>query len=272
MTDFDFTAKELTLELFVRVDDAMPEIQKHPLAKLHPSEAVTIGLLYALRGSSFRAFYRWLRRELRSLFPHLPERTRLHRVLCACAAWTERFLAQPTFFGVLDSYGIELLHPRRCGRTKNQWARIGKSNGRWIAGAKLGLSINNQGQVVNWEVAPANVSDLEFLPLAHALQEQSILLADRGFLLSRKPKKAYLHKRKGRRRAGNVQVCERGQWPPRRLVETVFALLTQIFALKHLTQRQRPGVVMHVAYAIAAYNICTSWHGAVDLHLAQFAL
>lgn len=273
----DFTASQFTLELFVRVDDAMSEVKKHPLAKLHPSEAVTIGLLYALRGGSFRAFDRWLRRELPSLFPRLPERTRLQRILCAACAWTKRFLAGSSFFGVLDSYGIELLHPRRFERTPHQWARIGKSNGRCgsplgRAGAKLGLSINNQGQVVNWEVAPANVCDLEFLPLAHALCEQSILLADRGFLLSHKSNKAYLHRRKGWKRAENVKVCERGQWPPRRLIETVFALFTQVFNLKHLTQRQKPGVRMHVAFAIAAYTICAVWHGKVRLHLAPFAL
>lgn len=266
------TAPDFTLELFVRVDDAMHEIKKHPLAKLHPSEAVTVGLLYALRGGSFRAFYRWLRRELQALFPHLPERTRLLRILCSCASCTKRFLAQPSFFGILDSFGIELLHPRRAGWTKSQWGRLGLSNGRWIAGAKLGLSINNQGQVVNWNIAPANVSDLEFLPLAHELKDYSILLADRGFLLSCKAKKAYLHKRKGRVHPQNVQICGRGQWKARRLIETVFGLFTQVLRLKHLTQRQQPGVAMRVAFAIAAYNLCISWHGSVSLHLAPFAL
>lgn len=89
------TACDFTVELFVRVDDAMPEVKKHPLAKLHPSEAVTLGLLYAWRGGSFRAFDRWLRRELKTLFAHarLPERTRLHRILCACRHQTGRFLA-----------------------------------------------------------------------------------------------------------------------------------------------------------------------------------
>lgn len=108
------TAVDFTVELFVRVDDAMPQVHQHPLSKLHPSEAVTLGLLYAFRGGSFRAFNSWLHRELKSLFPRLPERTRLHRILQACHPHTTRFLAQPTFFGVLDGFGLELLHPRRC--------------------------------------------------------------------------------------------------------------------------------------------------------------
>lgn len=266
------TASDFTLELFFRVDEAMNQVPKHPLSKLHPSEAVTLGLLYAFRGGSFRRFDLWVRRELATLFPRLPERTRLHRILCACRHHTDRFLAQPSLFGVLDCYGIELLHPRRCGRTLGQWARIGKSNGRWIAGAKMGLCINNVGQVVSWSVAEANVSDLHFLPLAHKLSGHSILLADQGFLLSRKPKKAYLHRRLGRTRPDNVLVCKRGTWGPRRLIETVLALFTQVFGLKHLTQRQQPGVEMRVAYAVAAYNLASTWHGAVSLHLAPFAL
>jgi hypothetical protein len=159
------TAYEFTIELFCRVDDAMTGITQHPLASLHPSEVVTIGLLHALRGEGCRAFYRWLIKELKSLFPRLPERTRLFRHLQAQAAQTQRFLAQPTFFGVCDSFGIELIHPKREGRSEKQIGKKGKSNHRWIIGAKLGLLCNGQGQVVNWMCDTANVYDATFHPL-----------------------------------------------------------------------------------------------------------
>ena len=42
---------------------------------------VTLGLLHALKGVGNRAFYRWLTRDYRPLFPRLPERTRLFRLL-----------------------------------------------------------------------------------------------------------------------------------------------------------------------------------------------
>jgi hypothetical protein len=35
---------------------------------------VTIGLLFALKGGHFRAFYRWLKRDFDALFAGLPER------------------------------------------------------------------------------------------------------------------------------------------------------------------------------------------------------
>jgi hypothetical protein len=56
-------------------------IQKHPQAKLYPRELVTIGILFALKGGHFRAFYRWLKRAYEALFGGLPERTRWQRLL-----------------------------------------------------------------------------------------------------------------------------------------------------------------------------------------------
>ncbi|RYG63874.1 hypothetical protein EON80_20330 [bacterium] len=100
------TASEFTLALFCRVDDALSNVQPHVLARLHPSEVVTIGVLQALRGGSGRAFYRWLKKELGHLFPRLPERTRLFRLLVRHAALTRTFLAQPTLFGVCNTFGI----------------------------------------------------------------------------------------------------------------------------------------------------------------------
>ncbi len=45
------------------------------------------------------------------LFPRLPERTRLFRLFATHQDGAERFLAEPTIFGVADSYGVELTHP-----------------------------------------------------------------------------------------------------------------------------------------------------------------
>jgi hypothetical protein len=52
---------------------------------------------------------RWLTRDYRALFPHLPERTRLFRLFRTHQDWTQVFLAAPTVLGVIDTYGIELV-------------------------------------------------------------------------------------------------------------------------------------------------------------------
>jgi hypothetical protein len=57
------TTDDILLHIFYRVATTLPEIPRHPQAKLYPSELVTIGILFALKGGSFRIFYRWLKRD-----------------------------------------------------------------------------------------------------------------------------------------------------------------------------------------------------------------
>ena len=107
MTTVDFIT-----ELFIKVDDEIDD-NKHPQASLYPSEVVTLALLYALKGVGTRPFYRWLKRDYRYLFPKLPCRTRLFRLFNSHRKWIDLFMAEPSMIGVIDTYGIELIHPRR---------------------------------------------------------------------------------------------------------------------------------------------------------------
>src|SRR6267378_7559980 len=107
------TTVDLITALFYEVDEQLRTIPKHPEAHLWPREVITLGLLYALKGVGNRAFYRWLTRDYRTLFPLLPERTRLFRLFKTHQNWTRTFLAASTVLGVIDTYGVELIHPIR---------------------------------------------------------------------------------------------------------------------------------------------------------------
>ncbi len=120
------TTIDFITALFCQVDDHLSGLPKHPDARLWPSEVVTLGLLHALKGVGNRAFYRWLTRDYRALFPRLPERTRLFRLFTTHQGWTQTFLAAPTVLGVIDTYGIELIHPMREGRSPQQIGRKGQ--------------------------------------------------------------------------------------------------------------------------------------------------
>src|SRR2546421_10450808 len=95
--------------LFSEVDEQLGAIPKHPEAHLWPSAVVTLGLLHALKGVGNRAFYRWLTRDYRALFPRLPAPTRLCRLFRSPQAWTQVFLAAPTVLGAIDTCGIALI-------------------------------------------------------------------------------------------------------------------------------------------------------------------
>ncbi len=145
------TTEDFIIELYCRVADQMQDVEKHARARLYPSELVTLAFMFAIKGLGNRAFYRFVRRDFRHLFPRLPECTRLFRLFKTHRALTKRCLAAPTMLGVIDSYGIELSHPIREGRSPRQCGRTGLSNRRWIVGGKLCLLLNKFGLVVGWE-------------------------------------------------------------------------------------------------------------------------
>ncbi len=253
------TSEDFTVALFCRVDDVLKDQAKHCLANLHPSEVVTLAMLQVLRGEGNHAFYRWVQKELGHLFPRLPERTRLFRLFVQFESLGQHFLAQPTFFGIADSFGIELVHPWRERRTQRAVARKGLSNHRWIVGAKLAIVTDDTGRIVGFEVAGANVHDTSFHPLIEQWEDEMIVLADQGFKAKDDNPQ-------------NLKICARGQWNERMRVETVFSLFTVILKMKKLTHRLLAPLKARLAYTCAVFNLCTAWNGEVKLQLAPFAL
>ena len=171
------TTEDIIIHIFYQVDEQLPPLPKHSQAKLYPSELFTIGISFALKGSHFRAFYRWLKRDYDKLFAGLPERTRLLRLLKTHQAWCELLLAEPTFFTVLDSYPIELPFPICEGRS-SKIGKKGNDKGRWSVGLKLCWLLNDMGKVVAWDYDTMNVHDQHFHPLIEPLEGQTIVLAD----------------------------------------------------------------------------------------------
>jgi len=261
MTTIDFITA-----LFCQVDDQMPDLPKHPHASLWPSEVVTLGLLHALKGVGNRAFYRWLTRDYRALFPLVPERTRLFRLFTTHQDWTQAFLATPTVLGVIDTYGIELIHPIREGRSPQQIGRKGMSNHRWIVGGKLCLVLNQWGLIVAWECATANVADNTFQWLIRQFEERMIILSDTAF-----------HATEGD--PSNLKLCQRGEWQDCMLVETVLSMLTVVCHFKRVMHRVWTYFRARLAFTMAVFNVLVQWHGFqphasgfVPLSMAEFGL
>ncbi len=91
-------------------------------------------------------------------------------------------MADPSLIGVIDSYGIELIHPRREGRSAKQIGKKGLSNKRWIVGGKLCLLLNHIGLVVDWDVDTANVYDgSAFQHLVDTVADEMLVFADPHF-------------------------------------------------------------------------------------------
>jgi len=253
-------------ELFCKVDDNIDE-GKHTQAKLYPSEVVTIGLLYALKGCGQWKFWRWLIKDYRPLFLPLPHRTRLFRLLNSHRHYIERFLADPSIIGVIDTYGIELLHPIREGRSDKQIGKKGISNKRWIVGGKLCFLLNHLGLIVSWDCDTDNVYDgSAFQHIVDDVKDQMIVFSDTGF------EKIDWH-------PINLRICKRGEWNVRMLVETVLSMLTYVCDFKHSRHKAWEYFETKLGFTMALFNILVQWHGFqpdeegfVHLSIAEFSL
>ena len=261
MSDEDFI-----IALYCRIDDTLKDVPKHTQASLYPSEVVTLALLFALKGGQSRAFYRWLKKNWRKLFPHLPHRTRLFRLFVSHQFLTERFMAEPSLLGVIDSYGIELIHPVREGRSEQQIGKKGLSNKRWIVGGKLCLLLNHLGLVVDWDFDTANVYDAIFQPLITKVMDTMLVFADSHF-----------HAAAGD--PPNLKICPKGTWNERMIIETVLSMVTTICHLKKVFHRTWDQFKMRLAFTMALFNILTQWDGFkpdetgfVPLTIAEFSL
>ena len=262
MTTVDFIT-----ELFCLVDDQIGDAPKHSQAKLYPSEVVTLALLYALTGKGQRAYWRWLSRDYQPLFPQLPERTRLFRLFNSHWYWIGEFLAPPSLIGVVDSYGIELLHPRREGRSDQQIGRKGVSNRRWIVGGKLCFVLDHLGRIVDWECDTANVYDgSAFQHLVDKYRNDMVLFSNNGF-------------RKNDWHPTNLRLCKPGEWNVRMVVETVLSMLTYVCHFKHMAHKAWRYFETRVGFTLAIFNILIQWHGFqpdemgfVPLSIAEFSL
>lgn len=253
------TTEDIIIYIFCGVDDNLKGVKRVPQTHLYPSEIVTIGILFALKGGHFRAFYRWLNRDFAALFAGLPDRTNLQRLLRTHQHHCDALLADPSLFTVMDSYPIELIFPIREGRSSQQMGKKNKDKGRWSIGIKLCWLVNTFGQVVGWRWETMNRPDQEFHPLAETLHEDSIVLADLGF----------------RCQDGiplNLKLCPKGTWNDRMVIETIFSMLTVVCKAKKLHHRVPTYLNARLAYLAAMFNVLTTLFHQLHPDADQFQL
>jgi len=260
------TTEEIIIRIFCAVDDQIGATSKVPQAKLYPSEVVTIGILFALKGGHFRAFYRWLKRDYNALFGGLPDRTTVGRNLLKYEYLCDHLLETPSVLNVVDSYPVELLFPLRAGRTKQQIGKKGRDKGRWSIGMKLCWVLNTFGLVVGWSYDTMNRFDTTFHALVSAFEEDGIVLADLGF-------------RAKQANPGNLKLCRKGTWNERMVVETTFSLLTVVCHAKKMFHRRRSYLQARFAYTAAMFNLLVTFSRQLDpsadpfkVSIAQFSL
>lgn len=154
-----------------------------------------------------------------------------------------------------------MIHPRREGRSEQQYCKKGKSNHRWIVGAKFCPLIDARGQIIDWDFDTANVHDSTFTHLAEQYTTVQVL-ADGGF-------------HRSEARGGdpdNLTICQQGEEDQRMIIETVFSLWAGTLNLKKTTTRTKSHLEALLGFAVAAYNLIINWTGKTKLNTTFFSL
>ncbi len=198
---------------------------------------------------------------------NLPERSRLCRLLIKYHKLCNQFLATETFFNVLDSFGVEIIHPVREGRSNQSQvvSKKGKSNKRWIIGRKINVAINGELEIIDYQDATANVCDNTF-DTYYAEKTTAIYLTDNGY-------------RKQEKNGGtpdNFKICKKGIWNDERMwIERLFSLWVRVCNMKHFFHRSIRGFQAKVSYLVALTNITFRLNESLGFNkcsLVQWAL
>lgn len=158
---------------------------------MHLSEVMTIAI--AFHGSGYRTFKEFYTLQVlpgwRKAFPNLVSYTRFVELmpwslmLLCCFLHTRR--GKVTGISFIDSTPIEVCHPNRSKshRVFEGFVGWGKNSVGWHYGFKLHLIINERGELLAFQLTPANVDDRQPVPsLAQDLFGK--LFGDRGYISS----------------------------------------------------------------------------------------
>jgi len=191
------------LELFCDVDDFWllfgPWWQKQMLASnivqrqretnLCESEIMTILILFHQSGyRNFKTFYiGYVQRHLGNEFPKLVSYNRFVRLIARVGMplyfYLRASMGDCSGIGFVDATSLAVCHNRRIYRNKvfAGLAARGKTSMGWFFGFKLHLVVNDQGELLAFDLTPGNVDDRQPIPaLVKTLFGK--LYADKGYI------------------------------------------------------------------------------------------
>lgn len=275
--DFILTAYVIIDELYHQF--APPEVtrRRHILnAKLSDSEIITISLCGELAGvDSENAWFSFVKRNYRHLFPQLCSRSRFNRTRRALMQTTELlrqkmisvFPIPVSSYYIVDSFPLAVCkfgRARYCKAFRGHGADYGKcpSKKETYYGYKVHALITLEGYIASFEITPASTDDREGLRDLADHWSNVTILADKGYV--------------GKNMKQEMQeknIClfalkrsnSKENWPKsvrqlifklRRRVETVFSQLSGQLNAERVLAKSFQGLCTRLVNKVLAYNLC----------------
>jgi IS5 family transposase len=278
ITDFE----DFCLYVFVIVDDIWKEIaplfkRPGPSPDCSDSELIAIALVSECRGwdTETELLDHW--RPYLDLFPNFPERSRFNRRrrnLMLAINLIRKILLQHLDLSrdghcVIDSLPVPVVAFHLVPSSSGDWAahkaRFGKvsSKKETIFGYKLHLLITLSGVILDFELAPANATDLKVGEELLSQHTDLTVLGDKGYVSA--DVAANLLRRNGIRLLALRRKNQKKQLPKflvhtinkvRQIIETVNNQLSEQFGIERNRAHSTWGLCARLYTKLAAHTIC----------------
>lgn len=275
--DFILTAYVVIDDLYKQYAPSSVSQRRHVLdTKLSDPEIITISICGELAGiDSENAWFSFVKKNYRHLFPNLCSRSRFNRTRRALLQTTD-LLRQKMFavfsipfsrYFVIDSFPLAVCkfgRARYCRSFRGHGADYGKcpSKKETYFGYKVHALITLEGYITAFEVTPASTDDREGLRDLVESQADIVVLGDKGYVGDALTQEM-----------GEQGIClmalkrsnSKADWPKpvrrlifklRRRVETVFSQLSEQLNAERVLAKSFQGLCTRVVNKILAYNLC----------------
>ncbi|WP_229239262.1 IS982 family transposase [Emticicia agri] len=269
------------IEIFVRCDDfcqlfdnwlakrGVPANQNQPLSTLSDSEILTLIIFYHYSGyKCFQYYYQDLvRNVLVKDFPKIPSYNRFIELIPYQTLRLQMFLKYLSLFSIrtgnyfIDSKKMPVCDNRRIHSNKVfvGFAGRGKSSTGWFYGLKTHLIINELGQIINFALTPANISDNDDRLMNYMFDGlKGQCFGDKGYL-TKLFEQYYLRGllliTKVRKNMKNklMKIKDKINLKKRALIESVNDILMTVFDIDHTRHRNPINAMAHTFGGLIAY-------------------
>lgn len=275
--------KDFFLVSYVIIDDIYHKIipdsirfrRNYTESKLSDSEIITLAIVGEIHGiSSEKAWFNYVRKNLKDLFPNLSHRTRFNRtrrnlesVINAIRNEIGNYLGyNQSDFYIVDSMPIHV-----CGFGRAHFSKRFKdiatygycaSKKETYYGLKLHAAVTLDGYITNIELTAANVDDREILWELIPNAYQTIVLGDKGYIGDRIAQE--LKSEKGMTLLALKRSNSKSPYPKdlrnwiskhRRRIETSFSQLAEQFHVNEVLANSLSGLKARLQSKILGHNI-----------------
>jgi len=274
--------EDFILLIFVLIDDFYKSVAPNSIkfrpniekAILSDSEIITIAICGELIGiDSEKAWFNFVKKNLRHLFPKMCDRTRFNRtrrnllqVINLIFAKISSYLKDE--FLIADSFPLEVCKFGRahfCRTFKFEGAKYGycASKKQTYFGYKVHALTTVDGAVMIFEITPANVDDRNALrDMTSDFTDFYSVFGDKGYVdknleqeFKFRGQRLFALKRDN---AKNNLSYEQRRFilKYRKRIETVFAQLTDLFNIERVLAKSFVGLSVRLLTKILAFNLC----------------